>query len=447
MELAQKILLLFLSMTSSFYISAAVTAIMQCFFDRGIVWSRQKAAVLGVYVLLSELAGAFLPENSLLGALTFLIYIIIPIYDCKGKRLRRALKIVTAYFVVMLCVVCILLIAFTYFLPGYDPSSSLSLETELFIVTTSTALVFGAVFHYLKCRLISRDIFAPCGKKEKFILFFYVISVFTIFTALTVGEVIFDSWPRKVESLMVLVSIFLMLLFPVFVFHSRISDQYRRLYERQQTYLEAELEHFRSYRDAQEETARFRHDIRNNLACLEEMLGAGKTEEAAEYLSGLLQTVRGLSPKYVSGDEVLDCIISSKASSMERAGVDFALDGVIAGGLGWSAIEVCGVFANALDNAAEACARLPREQRKVTMTLKTAEQFRFVRIENPVAKPVDVSRLFSENGYTTKRAPGKHGIGTYNMKRIVERHGGMIKASCEDGIFALELVIRKEDAA
>jgi len=129
---------------------------------------------------------------------------------------------------------------------------------------------------------------------------------------------------------------------------------------------------------------------------------------------------------------------------MEQQGIVFSLDGVIAGGLDWKAIDVCGVFANALDNAADACLKLPAEQRHITMTLKATEQFHYVRIENPVDADVDVSRLFSDmGGYSTKRAPGSHGIGTYNIKRIVEKYGGIIKAECTGGVFTLELMFTR----
>ena len=234
---------------------------------------------------------------------------------------------------------------------------------------------------------------------------------------------------------------------PIFVYSARISDYYRERTHYQETYLQAELANFQQYKQAQEETRRFRHDIRNNLLCMNEMLRSGRTEEAAEYLENLLDTADTLSAKYVSGDEILDCILSAKAEVMAQKGIAFQLDGVLAGGLPWKPIDICSVFANALDNAIEACEQLPPKQRQITMKLKATPQFWFVRIENPVIRNVDVSRLFQpKGGYTSKSNSDRHGIGTYNMKHTAESYGGILKAECRDRQFVLEIMIDKSSS-
>jgi len=84
------------------------------------------------------------------------------------------------------------------------------------------------------------------------------------------------------------------------------------------------------------------------------------------------------------------------------------------------------------------------EQRTITIKLKATSQFWFVRIENPVERNIDVTRLFQEKGgYTSKSNSGQHGIGTYNIKRTVESYGGILKAECKDMQFILEIIIDK----
>jgi len=435
----------FLSMASIFYICAAGIMIIHCFFDNGIVWTRKKACVLGIFVAISVIWETFFTKPDFVSSLCFaLLYIIIPIWGCRKKLIRRALNLAGTYFTIMFCAVCVILIAFSYLLPGFDVNAETLPLREESLIHISTIIFFGPIFHYLNHRIAKKGLFIPCGKRERFVLLFYVMFVIATCAVIVFSSYALGNWSRSVQAMMSVICILFMLIIPIFVFHSRISDSYRKIYEYQETYLEAELEHFRRYKLAQEETARFRHDIKNNLICLDELFSVGKTDEAAQYLASLLDEVRSLSPTYVSGDEVLDCIISAKAATMERDGIAFTLDGVIAGGLDWKAIDICSVFANALDNAAETCAKLPPEQRKITMSLKSTDCLRYVRIENPVAEAVDVSRLFNEmGGYTTKKQSANHGLGTYNMKRTTEKYGGIIRAECENGLFALELIINK----
>ena len=111
-------------------------------------------------------------------------------------------------------------------------------------------------------------------------------------------------------------------------------------------------------------------------------------------------------------------------------------------------MDICNVFANALDNAIEACQKVEPERRQISMSIKSTSQFWFITIENPVAEAVDTSKLFLKNGgYTSKANADKHGIGTYNMKYTVESYGAMLKAECNDETFKLEILIDKSSPA
>ena len=240
--------------------------------------------------------------------------------------------------------------------------------------------------------------------------------------------------------------IFAAVLLPVFVYYLRISRHYQERIKHQELYMQAELEHFQQYKQQQEETSRFRHDLQNNLLCMDQLLSQGKKQEAAEYLKSLLEITENLRPKYVTGDEILDSILGVKSELMTKNGIDFQLDGVLAGGLSWKSVDVCAVFANGLDNAIEACMKLPPEQRKINMVIKATPRFWLVRIENPVQTAVDTGKLFRKTGSYTSKTDGNHGIGTYNMKHTVEKYGGMIKAECADEQFTLEIMIDKSRA-
>lgn len=118
-----------------------------------------------------------------------------------------------------------------------------------------------------------------------------------------------------------------------------------------------------------------------------------------------------------------------------------------AGGLQWRVMDVCAVFANAFDNAIEACEKLPQEDRYIHLTIKATEQFWFLTMTNPVKEKVNTKRLFQRiGGYTSKADNKQHGIGTYNMKRVVESHGGLVKATCQEHQFTLEIVLDKFQA-
>lgn len=443
MEQTLKLVSALLGMPASFYTTAAVIVFLHCFYDTNILWTRKKAVILGVFTAIEAVLNYFWYNSLIASTLILIGYLIIPIYDCKEKKIRSCLRFIRVYFTASICLVLVGLVGMYCILPDYDIESTEVTVTETLIMNILVTLFFGTVFHYLYQRLYKQGIFIPCGRREKFFTVIYTVFSLVLYFIICIS----GRNGRATLTILACAVILFAALFPIFIYYTRISDYYRERTRYQETYLQAELEHFRQYKHAQEETRRFRHDIRNNLLCMHEMLRSGKTEDAAEYLQNLLDTTDTLSAKYVSGDEILDCILSAKAGVMAQKEIAFRLDGVLAGGLPWKPIDVCSVFANALDNAIEACEPLPSQQRMITMKLKATPQFWFVRIQNPVARNVDVSRLFHEKGgYTSKSNSGQHGIGTYNMKRTVESYGGIVKAECKENQFTLELIIDKSSS-
>ena len=314
-------------------------------------------------------------------------------------------------------------------------------ETTLFLFTNILLTIFfGFLFFYLYFRLYRRGTVIQTKLRERLLLILYPVFCFILLMVIIFIE-------KESSTMLVLLtgmSILLALLIPVFFYSMRISQHYRERTVIQENYMQAELEHFTQYKLAQEETSRFRHDIRNNLLCINDMLQSGKTEDATQYLQELLNTTQGLRQKYVSGDEMLDCIIGVKDGIMAEKRIRFQLSGVLAGGLSWKPMDICVVFANALDNAIEACQQLSEEDRYIHMTIRNTEQYWFVTLENPVKEPVDTSRLFQKaGGYTSKPNTKQHGMGTYNMLRTAESYGGILKATCEDLTFRLEIMIDK----
>ncbi len=444
MEQTVRILSILFGITSSFYTTAALIVFLHCFHDTRFIWNRKKAVILGVLTLAEALVNIIWADNLIPALLMLFAYCIIPVYDYEGKKIRAFLRFVRWFFLSGMSIGFAGMVGMYFMFSDYDLESTETTSVEILVQGITLTLFFGFVFHYLRNRLYKENLFIPCGVREKIFSTIYMIFSFILCMVIIISG-------RDGRATFMIMACTIMLFsvgLPLFVYSARISDYYRERTRYQETYLQAELAHFQQYKQAQEETRRFRHDIRNNLLCMNEMLRSGKTEEAAEYLQNLLDTADTLSAKYVSGDEILDCILSAKAEVMLQKGISFQLDGVLAGGLPWKPIDICSVFANALDNAIEACASLPPERRFITMKLKATPQFWFVRIENPVIKNVDVSRLFQlKGGYTSKSNSGQHGIGTYNMKHTVESYGGILKAECSSQQFVLEIMIDKSSAA
>ena len=446
-----------------FFINAAGIVFLHCFYDTGFIWNRKK--------FLLFLSGAIVQfglyltfpgdtQTTIIDCAFVLIYCFIAVFDYRGKKWSGIWRFLIYSIPIQIMIIAVgdltslcfvpeyletyiqtILITDTPLLNEYEEAVNLFAVKELIVINAIGIVFFAAVF-FLLYPMYKKGIFMRSRKWRMWTLL--SIAVLTLVLCSIPIEAIAMQDIRVLLFPLVIFALCFVFLFPLFLYLTQVGDYHRKRTEIQEQHIQAELEYFQRYQKTQEETSRFRHDIRNNLLCISEMLQSGKTEEAQAYLQDLVNTSETLRKKYVSGDEMLDCIIGVKAGDMEEQGIRFQLDGVLAGGLQWKPVDICNVFANALDNAIEACQKLAPEKRKITMNIKATPQFWFVTIENPVAETIDTTKLFQKNGgYTSKPNAVHHGIGTYNMKSTVESYGDILKAECNGETFVLEIMIVK----
>lgn len=275
------------------------------------------------------------------------------------------------------------------------------------------------------------------------VLFVLWLIIFGIFPGMPIG-------PEKLSDKFMLLSIIfgvmllvLGILAPVILVMNAADKSLREKNEYQETYLNAELEYIERYKNAQTETRAFRHDIINNLSLTSMMLDEGKVEDASQHLKELLGNVRALSPSIITGDEMLDCIVAMKADKMKELDIRFTTDGVVDGGLHMKPMDVCSIFANALDNAIEAARKVEKEP-WIDLKIKRTEKFFVLKISNAAEGKVNVEKLFMSNGYTSKNDKEHHGFGLRNIRQAVEEYDGMVKAEAEEGTFGLSIMIPRK---
>ncbi len=273
-----------------------------------------------------------------------------------------------------------------------------------------------------------------------FIIWVIIFATFPIIPAAMSGDYYTLSERYEVMSFMFGIGLVTLgLAAPVIVVIASAERSMREKNKSQEAYLAAELDYIEQYKRKQTETKAFRHDVKNHLAMTSMMLEEGHVDEAREHIQNMLGKVSALSPQYVSGDEILDIIISMKADRMNELGVRFTLDGVVDGGLNIKPMDKCSIFANALDNAIEAASAC--EDPYVSFEIKRTDKFFVLKITNSASKKVDIGKLLSSSGYTSKKDKDHHGFGLMNVRRTIEDCNGMLKAESDDGSFTLVIMM------
>lgn len=98
------------------------------------------------------------------------------------------------------------------------------------------------------------------------------------------------------------------------------------------------------------------------------------------------------------------------------------------------------IFSNLLDNAIEACSKVPIERRKIDLTVYKFNEFITISIRNPYNGKLvwDKDSLVSTKG-------GKHmGLGLKNVKSAVEKYEGTMQRKSDEGRFEVKILMSPE---
>ncbi len=156
-----------------------------------------------------------------------------------------------------------------------------------------------------------------------------------------------------------------------------------------------------------EQTKAFRHDIANHLSVLNGLLNNGELDESKAYLNKLKTVSTPLSFPYQTGNPVVDILLSEKLGLAKEITTEIYL--FLPRPCGIEDFDLCVIFANALDNAINAC--------------RLIEGVKSIRISGE--RQGDFYMLAFENTCLDEPLPPP-GIGLSNIKSVAEKYYGAI---------------------
>lgn len=248
----------------------------------------------------------------------------------------------------------------------------------------------------------------------------------------------------------------------------RVLARQRRL---EQEALSAKLNeaYYESMEQQHFELRRLRHDMANHL----QALSALPSEKKDTYIRELLDSGALAKTLNYCGDPTLNAVLSVKENLLRQQNISLELKVDIPEELPFEKADLCAIYANALDNAAEACASLPEEKpettkaepranntknRTIILESRARKGMLVFQITNPVPENVlgqragisVQSETFSalsagkmKSGQaetlppTTKKDRTRHGYGLRSIRTSVEKYGGHMEIRQEEGQFTL----------
>lgn len=181
----------------------------------------------------------------------------------------------------------------------------------------------------------------------------------------------------------------------------------------------------------------WRHDYRNHIQNMKIQLYEKNYEVLADYLHQLADDLDTVDTVIKTGNVMADAILNSKLSIAAKLNVRLNVKANVPANLPLSDVELCSVLGNMLDNAVEACASLPEQERFIRVYIgRFKEQF-YLSVQNSAG---EVRKEKGGSYVSTKGDSRQHGYGLFRIDRIAKKYGGYVNRQDEKGIFATEIM-------
>ncbi|MBQ6020877.1 MAG: GHKL domain-containing protein [Clostridia bacterium] len=231
------------------------------------------------------------------------------------------------------------------------------------------------------------------------------------------------------------------LVFTLFARSQRSAEQLRQ-YELQQKQNEMQSRSIERLESSYTRMRELRHDMQNQLVVLNSLVETEKYDELKAYIKTMMNTVDEAAFMTISGQSAVDAILNDKlaAAHKNRVATNFEI-AKLDGELFAEPMDLCIILANALDNALEACAKIPEgNERYIKLKIARTDDYIVISCANPVAEePKQVGGRF-----VSDKTDGKnHGFGLRSITDTAKKYRGEQMTRCADGVFTIIVKLNK----
>lgn len=180
----------------------------------------------------------------------------------------------------------------------------------------------------------------------------------------------------------------------------------------------------------------WRHDYHNHMQTLKAYLSMNQIEEIGKYLDHLEEDLDSIDIAIRTGNTSVNAILSSKISIAQKRGINVNCKATVPPSLKISDVHLCAIIGNLLDNAIEACEKVPASKRFIRVYTGIFKEQLYISVTNSTE---ETRRKKLTELITSKK--GEHGLGLRRVDKTVEQYEGFVNRKNEPGVFATEIML------
>ena len=185
------------------------------------------------------------------------------------------------------------------------------------------------------------------------------------------------------------------------------------------------------------QTRGWRHDFKNHLQTMLAYLEMGQTKRLEGYLRELSDDYQQIDIALKTGNKMVDAILNSKLSVVKAKNIKIDATASVPAQLSISDVDLSVMIGNLLDNALEACLKLPPEERFIRFYMAKAKENLYIYIMNSA----DGTYRRGMGSYLSTKTLAGHGYGLQRIDKVIRKYNGYRSREDEGNVFATEILL------
>lgn len=187
------------------------------------------------------------------------------------------------------------------------------------------------------------------------------------------------------------------------------------------------------------EVSRIKHDMKNNLLCIDGLISDEEYKQAQNLCTELSQKMDRIYTPVTTENPLLNAVVNVELEKALSLDIDFVVQ-INSSLSGFSDnSDIVSIIGNLCDNAIDYLQKCEKSSRKMKLEITKHNDYYIIICSNKIAQSV----LFSNPELKTSKADKEtHGKGIEILKSIVAKYNGELKYYEKDGYFYAAAVLR-----
>ncbi len=216
------------------------------------------------------------------------------------------------------------------------------------------------------------------------------------------------------------------------------ETEYVKQNEMYDMYMKMQEEQIKTLIEHDNRIKSFKHDINNHFIALCGYAEMGNNEDIKEYLRDMKESSMMSQIVEYTSNGAIDAIIRQMVEIAKMQDIDIKVTSSRIEEVGVSIFDLCTIVSNVIKNAIEGCEKITNQKRKVNVCISKYEDSIYICVENTIKDKVNIADNIL---ISTKKDKENHGIGSNNVRKTVEKYGGIINYKNEEKSFIVEIII------